>query len=318
MPTTIPVTLEAGALAPPACYSNEQERFEAYVTAMTAFISGTNLEWVVQSGTPAAGDQGKAWLRIDINGYPIEALFWVTAAGTWVRWFTVPKYPSSSGGVANALTITFNPTVLTRAVGDRFWFIAAATSTGATTLAIDSLAAAPILKSYNTALVANDIKAGQVVEVVWDGTNYQMLSQTANAQVLVANIAPGTVGQVLSTIAGPVTAWKNFYTSTATENANTIVSPKSFVHGGTTAPSVELIWKCNTVDLGFVVGDEVPNELTYLVGASGQKFSCYADATNVYIITAAAVTAAMTRPDTGAHNATPTLASWDLFVRYSF
>ena len=133
-----------------------------------------------------------------------------------------------------------------------------------------------------------------------------------------ANIAPGTVGQVLATLAGPVTGWRDFFLSSTVYNANTIAASQSFAHGGTTVPGFfQLRWKCNDPDLGYVVGDEVSSEYTYLLAASGQKFNVCADATNIYILTTAAVTATMTRKDTQAHNAQPTLSKWDLYVRYS-
>lgn len=266
MADDIPVTIVAGTLAPPACYSTEQERYEAYITATTAYIPGTTLQWVVQSGTPAANDQGKAWLRIDVNGYPKEILYWVTAAGTWVRLFTVPHYPTSSGGVANALTVTFNPTVLVRAVGDRFWFIAAATSTGATTLTVDGLAAGAIKKKFNTALANNDILAGQVVEVAWDGTNYQMLSPVSASTTLVSEIVPGTDGQTLRTrnvAAVPTTLWETSSYGTITAALQVLPTAgnvMTFAHGisvGTPITAGGFI-QCITADLGYSVGDRVP------------------------------------------------------------
>jgi hypothetical protein len=69
-------------------------------------------------------------------------------------------------------------------------FLAPSPNTGAATLNVNGLGAVPVLKNFNAALSANDIKAGQVVSVIYDGSNFQMISQTGNAP---AGAPAGTV-----------------------------------------------------------------------------------------------------------------------------
>jgi hypothetical protein len=65
------------------------------------------------------------------------------------------------------------------ATGQRFTFVAAGTNTGATTLNINSIGAKNITKNGTTALVAGDIASGQAIEVVYDGTQFQLSSRIA-------------------------------------------------------------------------------------------------------------------------------------------
>jgi hypothetical protein len=60
-------------------------------------------------------------------------------------------------------------------------FLANTANTGGATLEITSVGDLDaILKQHDVALADNDIEAGQIVVVVFDGTNWQMVSQIAN------------------------------------------------------------------------------------------------------------------------------------------
>jgi len=60
-------------------------------------------------------------------------------------------------------------------------FDAHTTNTGSATLAVDGLSATTLKKHNDQNLAAGDIEAGQKVMVVYDGTNFQLLSGLANA-----------------------------------------------------------------------------------------------------------------------------------------
>lgn len=314
MADTIPVTLTAGTLAPPACYSDEQERYDAYIAATTASITGSNLQWIVSVGTPAPADQGKAWLRIDVNGYPKEVLLWVTASGTWVRIFTVPHYPVSSGGVANALTATYNPTFLIQAVGERYWFIAAATNTGACTFKVDSLPAYSIKKKVNQDLAAGEIVAGQVVELVWDGTNYQMVSQSASTTISASDVSPGTARQFFRTqgsVAPFTSAWESGYI-TAVADYGTIPaagSAETLFHGLGVEPiswSIGILCTDAAGDAGYSQYDYVPVDslVRQPQSESDNKMTGYANASLLgFVRNPNVTTIAVNHPTTGAETA---------------
>lgn len=80
-----PVTIEAGILSPPACYSTDQERFEAFVAAMTAFLSGDFAAPIIQAATPDPADNDKLWVKLN-GGTPEYSLgLYLYQDGAWKR-----------------------------------------------------------------------------------------------------------------------------------------------------------------------------------------------------------------------------------------
>jgi hypothetical protein len=67
------------------------------------------------------------------------------------------------------------------AAGQMFYFVATGDNTGAVTLNIDSLGAKAVTRDGSVALAAGDIKSGEVVVVVYDGTRFQVVSQLNSA-----------------------------------------------------------------------------------------------------------------------------------------
>lgn len=92
-------------------------------------------------------------------------------------------YAADGGGTdAYAITLaTTNPALAAYVTGMVVHFKANTANTGAATLNVNSLGAKTIKKLNDQDLADNDIEAGQVVTVVYDGTNFQMQSQVANA-----------------------------------------------------------------------------------------------------------------------------------------
>lgn len=172
------VDISAGLLPPPACYASEQDRLDAYAAALIGNLN-TGDEWAVQETPPT--NTGLYWLRVDSNGRPIEVLKYSSADSTWVRLLSEVVYGGVSTGAANTYAIANNPPYLTAnsayRVGQIYTFIANVANTGASTLNVDALGAKAITKDVATALIANDILAGQVVSVMYDGTRFQLLSQ---------------------------------------------------------------------------------------------------------------------------------------------
>ena len=81
-----------------------------------------------------------------------------------------------AGGTANALTVSCKPALTEHYPGMPIYIKASAANTGAATLSVDGLGAVAIKKGGTAALDAGDIVAGQVFQVAYDGTNYQLLS----------------------------------------------------------------------------------------------------------------------------------------------
>jgi hypothetical protein len=86
-------------------------------------------------------------------------------------------------GTPNAYSITLNATIPAYVAGQQFTFRAINANTGSATLNVNHLGA-KLIKLYRsgslTTLASGDILAGQVVTVVYDGTQFIMTSPSAN------------------------------------------------------------------------------------------------------------------------------------------
>ena len=88
---------------------------------------------------------------------------------------------AEDAGSTDAYAVTLSPVPSQYTTGMVVNFKANTVNTGACTLNVNSLGAKTIKKNYNSDLVDGDIKAGQRVSVIYDGTNFQMISQLGNA-----------------------------------------------------------------------------------------------------------------------------------------
>jgi len=80
-------------------------------------------------------------------------------------------------GSANAYAISLTPALTAHVPGMPIHFKANFEITGAATLAVNGMTAVSIKRRDGSALAAGDIKNGQIVKVIHDGTNYQLQSQ---------------------------------------------------------------------------------------------------------------------------------------------
>lgn len=90
----------------------------------------------------------------------------------------------TSGGSANAYTLTPNGTYSAYAAGQSFVFKASFANTGAATLNVSALGAKSIVLPNGAALASGDIPSGSLVAVGYDGTNFVLrglLAKTTTA-----------------------------------------------------------------------------------------------------------------------------------------
>lgn len=137
-----------------------------------ATLSGAELAEVVQSGSN----------KKITKQQELASTFAVTASGT------------------NTYTATFSPVITAYTTNHRYFIKFTNANTAASTLNIDSLGAKDIKKSGTVALASGDISAGQILELIYDGTNFQIIG--------------GVVGSGGTTSSG-------IYTPTLTNIANT-------------------------------------------------------------------------------------------------
>lgn len=85
------------------------------------------------------------------------------------------NYAVPSGG-SDAYAITVTPAPTAYAAGQVFKFKADVANTGAATLNVNSLGAKTIKKNKDETLADGDIQAGQIVECIYDGTDFQIVN----------------------------------------------------------------------------------------------------------------------------------------------
>jgi hypothetical protein len=114
---------------------------------------------------------------------------------------------SSGSGTAYACDLALSPLQYT--LGARYTFQADVANTGPATLNVHSLGAKAIVKlvgGSTTPLAPNDLRVGQMVDVIYDGTNLQMLSQLGTGVVASGTLALATAAIASGTCTSAQTA----------------------------------------------------------------------------------------------------------------
>jgi len=153
-------------------------------------------------------------LAYDGQTAPVANLPMATYAHTGVGNATVRTMYASAGQVqdgtfqfltsvagTNTITGTAALSMSALAAGQTFRFVAAATNTGAVTLNINSIGAKAITKNGTTALNASEILINSVLEVIYDGTQFQLLNPVVSA------IPTGVITMWSGTIATIPSGW---------------------------------------------------------------------------------------------------------------
>lgn len=122
----------------------------------------------------------------------------------------------------NAMTATAALGMSAYVIGQRFFFVAPSTNTGACTLNINAIGAKALTKSGTTALVAGDIQSGSVVQVVYDGTQFQLLNPSLSALGTMSTQNANAVAITGGTITG--TSFTGNVTGNVSGNAGTVTN----------------------------------------------------------------------------------------------
>lgn len=86
----------------------------------------------------------------------------------------------TSGGTANAQTLTLTPAITAYVAGQRFRFVAGFTNTAAATLNVNGVGAVSVVLSTTGGALTNSyIEAGSIYEVLHNGTNFRLLGDPA-------------------------------------------------------------------------------------------------------------------------------------------
>lgn len=142
------------------------------------------------SQTPASNDlpgYGNTGMRPSL----VKNAFWDVMADSAQQFLGLP----TSGGTANAQTITNTRQIATLVTGYGQWFIAGNTTTAAFTVAIDGTAAKSVF--FNGAAATLGVIAGQAYYIKFDGTNYNIsfISRvTGSFTITLTGMTAGTTG----------------------------------------------------------------------------------------------------------------------------
>lgn len=295
------IRLSAGTLPPYACgFTTEQERLEAYVSAIRASLLG-GLQWETSASAPA--DLGSYWLKTDADGRPIGYRVHVAADGRFAPPLDA-TYNCTAAGTGDAITVS-NPIKFTAGMafrtGMKFRFVAPGTNTGAVTLKIDDQDPKEVLKNGGDDMAAGDIVEDQIVEVVYNATvgYFEIVSSTKTAMPSQPQRTTGTGGVPA---AGGTT---------------------TIPHSGTTYPDrCELVLKCLESDRGYSPGDEVDIRCAFWIGSNTgiPAFTVHRTTSSIGIVRSGTVNAVQLAPKGGgaAFDVTLTETKWQILARCEF
>jgi hypothetical protein len=140
--------------------------------ALTADLANGLTNTLTKDGqsTPSA--------NIPMGGFKITGLGAATSPNDAVRLAQIQggtfNYVSVTG--TNALIGTLTPPIATYATGAMYTFIVQNTNTAAVTINIDAVGVKPILRNGSDPLQAGDLEAGSIVVILYDGTDFQLIS----------------------------------------------------------------------------------------------------------------------------------------------
>lgn len=212
--------------------------------------------------------------------------------------FQAPSFATSSAvqnqsysyaadtGVANAYVITLAPVPGSLVAGQRFAFKAVNANATASTLNVNSLGVTAIKKNGSLALVAGDIVIGQIVDVEYDGTNFQMTSSSAN----VPQFKVGTASYVNTNVSaaqniahglGIIPKFVRLTMLTDATGGTSVMATAIGVYNGTTAAVIYNNQTINTTP----TSQNYATGTTFVIGTTtnNQTASITFDATNIIL-----------------------------------
>lgn len=103
--------------------------------------------------------------------------------GIMARWAGDESCVIQTTGTSSVWSLSATRTLSSYYDGLKVCFDAHTDNDGAVTLNVDAVGAAALVRAGGTPLVAGDIRSGEKVEAVYDGTNWQIISSIADSTV---------------------------------------------------------------------------------------------------------------------------------------
>jgi len=139
--------------------------FSDIATALTGSLSADG------QTTPTGNLPMGGFAHTNVGNATVRAMY---ASAGQVQDGTATYLTSVSG--TNTITATASFGMTAYVTGQVFSFVSAGANTGACTLNINSIGAKAIVKTDGSALVSGDVASGGAVQVIYDGTNFQLLN----------------------------------------------------------------------------------------------------------------------------------------------
>jgi hypothetical protein len=145
------------------------------------------------TGSLAANGETTVTNNIPLAGFKLTGVGAATARTDAATLATIQDatgvYAGTVGGTADVITLTLVPALTAYAAGQRFSFIASGANTTNVTVNVNGLGAKAVTKNGTTALAAGDIASGAIVDMIYDGTRFQL----AQFYTIPSAIAPTTI-----------------------------------------------------------------------------------------------------------------------------
>ena len=200
--------------------------------------------------------------NITMGTYKITNLGAATAGTDAVRFSQIQAGTEKLLAVTGTNTIigSATPALTAYTAGNAFTFVVAGSNTSTVTLNIDGLGAKAITRDGTTALVSGDMVTGEVVLVVYDGTQFQVLNSNSftnlnvSGTLSVTGVATLTAQPVLSSLtassAVATDASKGLVSVTNTGTGNNVVATSAAM----TTPTITNPTVTNYVESVVAIG----------------------------------------------------------------
>jgi hypothetical protein len=113
------------------------------------------------------------------------------------------------GGTPDVITASASPAIAAYVAGQTFRFISTGANTGAVTINLNGLGARSITKQGTTALVAGDIPSNVLAEIVYDGTQFQLVNCISSTPTFSTLTVNGTANVGGNAVVGATPLFQN-------------------------------------------------------------------------------------------------------------